>query len=37
MSGGSYNYLCHKDADDIHERRQELSENNSDLFWWFGN
>ena len=26
MSGGSYNYLCHKDANDIHERRQELNE-----------
>ena len=25
MSGGSYNYLCHKDANDIHEHRQELN------------
>lgn len=26
MSGGSYNYLCYKEAYDIHERIEELHE-----------
>ncbi|MNR33563.1 hypothetical protein D3C85_1512470 [compost metagenome] len=25
MSGGSYNYLCYKEAYDIHERKEELN------------
>lgn len=25
MSGGSYNYLCYKQAEDINERRSELA------------
>lgn len=26
MSGGSYNYLCYKEAYDIHERTEELNQ-----------
>ena len=26
MSGGSYNYLCYKEAYDIHERKEELEQ-----------
>lgn len=26
MSGGSYNYLCYKEAYDIHERTEELAQ-----------
>ena len=26
MSGGSYNYLCHKESYDIHERKEELNQ-----------